>query len=136
MNHEPPITSDETTDLDTARRDVARAEARLSNRWRAAKVAGEKSVGRALSVARPVLIGVAAVGGMVWLVSRLTGGSRSRPRRYAAPTGPSLLGDMARAAALAFASTAARRLAETYLHVPGPSEAAARSGSLSAKAAG
>ncbi len=136
MNHEPPITSDDTTDLDSARRDVARAEERLSSRWRAAKVAGEKSVGRALSVARPVLIGVGVVGGVAWLVSRFVGGSRPK-RRYAAPaTGPSLVGEMARAAALALASTAARRLAEKYLAVPGSSEALHGPRGLSTKAAG
>jgi len=135
MNQEPPIPSEDPTDLDAARRDVARAEARLSHRWRAAKVAGEKSVGRALSVARPVIIGVAVVGGVVWLVSRLTGGSRSR-RRYAAPSGPSLAGDLVRTAALAVASTAARRLAERYLAVPDSSEAGLTSRGLSAKAAG
>jgi hypothetical protein len=137
MNHESPTTPDDNTDLDAARRDVARAEARLSNRWRAAKVAGEKSVGRVLSVARPVIIGVAVVGGVAWLVSRLMGGPRPR-RRYAAPpaTGPSLAGEIARAAAIALASTAARRLAERYFMVPGSSEAGRLPRNLSAKGAG
>lgn len=110
------------TDLDTARHDVERAEARLSSRWRAAKVAGEKSVGRAMSLARPVLIGAAVIGGIALIVSSLTRRGRGSSRRYSMPTGPSLAADVARAAALALASTAARRLAERYLAVPTPSQ--------------
>jgi hypothetical protein len=109
------------TDLDAARHDVERAEARLSSRWRAAKVAGEKSVGRAMSLARPVLIGAAVIGGIALIVSSLTRRGRGSSRRYS-PTGPSLAADVARAAALALASTAARRLAERYLAVPTPSQ--------------
>jgi hypothetical protein len=110
--------ADEPTDLDAARRDVARAEARLSNRWRAAKVAGEKSVGRAMSFAKPVLIGAAVVGGIALLVTSLSRRSRPIVRRVSVPTGPSLLSEVARAAALALASAAARRVAERYLVVP------------------
>jgi hypothetical protein len=112
------------TDLDAARHDVERAEARLSSRWRAAKVAGEKSVGRAMSLARPVLIGAAVIGGVALLVSSLRRGRRPSARHYSVPTGPSLAADVARAVALALASTAARRLAERYLTVPLPSEVA------------
>jgi hypothetical protein len=122
MNDETTMPLEEPTDLDAARRDVARAEERLSSRWRAAKVAGEKSVGRALSVARPVLIGAAVVGGVVWIVSSVVGKRRGRYRYGAPPTRSSLLGEMTRAAALALASAAAHRVADHYLAVPGSRE--------------
>jgi hypothetical protein len=115
MNDESP---QEQTDLDAARRDVARAEARLSNRWRAAKVAGEKTMGRAMTLAKPVLIGTAVVGGVALLVSSLSRRRRGSVRRTSIPSGPSLLSEVARAAALALASTAARRLADRYLTAP------------------
>jgi hypothetical protein len=122
MNDESFPSPQEHTDLDAARRDVARAEARLSNRWRAAKVAGERSMGRALSLAKPVLIGAAVVGGVVFLVTSLSRRGRGSVRRTAIPTGPSLLSEVARAAALALASTAARRLADRYLVLPLPAD--------------
>lgn len=112
--NDDPTTAEEPNDVDSARRNVARAEARLSNRWRAAKLAGEKTVDKAFSVGRPVLIGAVAVGGVAWLVSTLTHRGRAKVRRASAPTEPSLLGEVARAAALALASTAARRLAERW----------------------
>lgn len=115
MNEESP---QEHNDLDAARRDVARAEARLSSRWRAAKVAGQKTMGRAMTLAKPVLIGAAVVGGVALLVSSLSRRRRGSVRHSSIPSGPSLVSEVARAAALALASTAARRLAERYLVVP------------------
>jgi hypothetical protein len=120
MNDQSTTTPSEHSDLDAARRDVERAEARLSNRWRAAKVAGEKSVGRAMSFAKPVLIGAAVVGGITLLVTSLTRRGRGSVRRASPPTGPSLLSEVVRAAALALASAAARRVADRYLTLPVP----------------
>jgi hypothetical protein len=119
--HDDPNPSHEPTDLDAARRDVEQAGERLSSRWRAAKVAGERSVSKALSVGRPVIVGVVLVGGAAWLVSSLM---RSKRRGFRAPpaTERSVVAEMARAAALALASTAARRLAERYLVLPAAAE--------------
>jgi hypothetical protein len=117
MNEQHQNDHDET--IHAARENVARAEARLSNRWRAAKVAGEKTVGRAMTVARPVVIGAVVVGGVVWLVTALSRRGRSSPRRFSAPAEPrSLVSEMTRAAALALASAAARHLADRYLTLP------------------
>jgi hypothetical protein len=121
-------TTRETDDLDTAREDVARAEERLSNRWRAAKVAGERTMGRAMSLARPVAVGAAIVGGVALIVRAVARRRRPRPWRATAPAGPpSLMSEMTRAAALALASAAARHLDNRYLAVP------AVAGSLSAE---
>jgi hypothetical protein len=119
MNDQFPPAPAAPTDLDAARRDVARAEARLSNRWRAAKVAGEKSVGRAMSFAKPMLVGAAVAGGIALLVTSLSRRGRSSVRRTSVPTGPSLVSEVMRAAALALASAAARKVADRYLAVPG-----------------
>jgi hypothetical protein len=117
MNEHQQDQHDES--LHAAREDVARAEARLSNRWRAAKVAGEKSVGRAMTVVRPVVVGVAVAGGLIWLVSAITRRGRTTPRRFSAlAEPPSLLSEMTRAAALALASAGARHLADRYLSLP------------------
>lgn len=109
----------EDTDIDSAREDVARAEARLSNRWRAAKAASEQTLGRAMSLAKPVLIGAAVVGGVVLLVTSLSHRGRPRVRRISVPTEPpSVLKEAMRAAALALASAAARHVAGRYLALP------------------
>ncbi len=123
MNEHPRTAPEPPTELDAARRDVARAEARLSSRWRAAKAAGEQSVGRALSVARPLLIGAVVVGGVTWVVTALVRGRRRGPRRSSGPVESSILKEMARAAALALASAAARRVAEHYIALPGQTAA-------------
>lgn len=111
-------TTHEVDDLDTARQDVARAEARLSDSWRAAKVAGEKTLGRAMSLAKPLAVGAVIVGGVVLLVSAVSRRKRRSPWAYAPAGPPSLIKETARAAALALASAGARHLANRYLAAP------------------
>jgi hypothetical protein len=134
MNQEHATDHDDT-DLDSAREDVARAEERLSSSWRAAKVAGEASVGRAMSVARPLLIGAAVVGGIALLVSSLTRRGQRSARHLTIPSEPSLLAEMTRAAGLALASAAARRLADRFLSTRTLPGANSSDGGLSAKEA-
>jgi hypothetical protein len=103
-------------DLEQARRDVTRAERALSHRLHEATELGGATLRRAVSVTRPVLIGVAVVGGVVWLVSMLRRGRRQS--RWTPPSQRSLLAEATRAAALSIASIAARRFAEHYLGAP------------------
>ncbi len=102
------------SDVDEAKREVERAERLLSTRLLEAGVAGNRTLDRALSLARPLIVGAVAVAGVVWLVSALR-----RPRRRAwlepAPARPSLLKEALRAAALSLASTGARHIGEHFL---------------------
>ncbi len=103
-----------TTDLDRAELDVAKAEAALSDRLHEATALGEATVKRAFSAAKPILIGAAVVGGVVWIVSMIR-----RPRRSGAGSRErGVAAEVFRVAALSLASVAARRLAERYLTVP------------------
>jgi hypothetical protein len=102
------------SELDRAQRDVARAEAALSERLHEATALGEATVKRAFSAAKPILIGAAVVGGVVWLVSMMR-----RPRRGPMASRERGVGaEVFRAAALSLASVAARRVAERYLTLP------------------
>ena len=96
--------------VDTARREVARAESKFSSRLGEATAVGEASIERALSLAKPVLIGVAVVAGILWVASLFR-----RPRRRWSPSEPSVLKEAARGAALSLASTAARRVGERLI---------------------
>jgi hypothetical protein len=107
-----------SSELDRAEREVAQAEAALSHRLSEAKTVGEETLKRALSVAKPVLIGVAVVGGLVWIVSMLRRSNSSRMRPMAAVTERSVAAEVVRTAALSLASVAARRVAERYLASP------------------
>jgi hypothetical protein len=115
-NSEPNSSSD----LERAEREVAQAEEALSHRLSEAKTAGEETLKRALSVAKPVLIGAAVVGGLVWVVSILRRSNSPRSRAVAAVTERSVAAEVFRTAALSLASVAARRVAERYLALPDP----------------
>jgi hypothetical protein len=102
------------SELDRAEREVAKAEAVLSERLHEATALGEATVKRAFSAAKPILIGAAVVGGVVWLVSMMR-----RPRRSSMGSRERSVGaEIFRAAALSLASVAARRVAERYLSLP------------------
>jgi hypothetical protein len=106
-----------SNEVDAAKLEVARAERELSRSFHEISDAGMATLNRAKDLARPVLIGAAAVIGVVWLVRRI---QRSREPAWRRPrsTERSVFGEVARAAALSLASTAARRLADHYLHDP------------------
>jgi hypothetical protein len=110
----PSTTQASSSDVNQAKREVARAERLLSTRLHEAGRAGDRTLTHALSVARPLLIGAATVAGVVWLVSLLR-----RPRRQAflppAPVRPSIVKEAFRAAALSLATSAAHRMGEHFL---------------------
>jgi hypothetical protein len=100
-------------EVDDAKRDVQRAERQLSHRLEEAGLAGHATVERALSLVKPIVVGVVAVAGLAWLFSAL----RRPPRRILAlptPSRPTVFGEALRAASLALATTAARRLGEHW----------------------
>ncbi|HTQ06710.1 MAG TPA: hypothetical protein VMI54_22795 [Polyangiaceae bacterium] len=102
------------TDVDQAKREVEHAERMLSKRLHEAGVAGNRTLDRALSLGEPLLVGAVAVAGVVWLVSLLRR-PRRRPLFETAPARPSIVKEALRAATLALASTAARRVGEHFL---------------------
>jgi hypothetical protein len=92
---------------------VFRAEQDLSNRLQEATTAGKESAEKLLNAAKPALIGAAIVLGVV-VVASLFRGSRRRSI-WQRPAQRSLFGEIARAAALSLASSAARNFGERYL---------------------
>jgi hypothetical protein len=106
----------QSNELDVARREVARAERQFSHRLSEVSAAGEATMKRAVSLAKPVLVGVAVVGGVVWLASLLRRGSRGRAP---GPSQPSILREALRSAALSLAAAAARRVGEHFLAANG-----------------
>ena len=117
-------------DVDAAKLEVARAERALSQSLHDASDAGVATLKRAAVVARPVLLGAAAVVGLVWIVRSIRR-SREPAWRRPPPAQRSVFGEVARTAALSLASTAARRLADRYLAEPAglQSTSAGRAGS-------
>jgi len=99
-----------TSDIDSARDEVARAQRALSSRVREVSVAGEAALARTLATARPVLIGATVMTGVVVLVALVRRSRRARVTN-AVPES-SLLGQVARTVVLSLATVAARRLAE------------------------
>ena len=104
---------DGLSDVDRAAAEVRRAERALTNRSKEAKAAGGATLSQTLAAVRPVVVGVVAVAGVVWLVSLLRR-SRRRSVFEGAPRPPSVLAEVARTAALSLASTAARRLGDRF----------------------
>ena len=105
-----------SNDLERAKVEVAQAEAALSKRLHEASVVGEATVKRAFALARPVLVGVVVLGGVVWIASMLR-----RPRRgggRSVSSERSVVSEVVRAAALSLASVTARRLGERWLAAP------------------
>lgn len=104
-------------EFDAAKLEVARAERALSQSLHEASDAGVATIKRAAVVARPVLLGAAAVVGIVWIVRSIRGARQSGWRRPPRSE-RSVLAEVTRAAALSLASAAARRLADRLLHDP------------------
>jgi hypothetical protein len=87
---------------------------------------GKATVDRAKQAAKPVVVAAAVVVGVIWVVSRVRR-ARQPPllkalrrelrdaERHAAKGQHSALGDAARSAISALATTAARKLAERYM---------------------
>ena len=118
MNHErTTLPNGKSSDVDAAKLEVARAERALSQSLHDASDAGVATLKHAAGVARPVLIGALAVVGFVWLVRNIRRGRQPGWRRPPASE-RSVLSEVTRAAALSLASTAARRLADRFLHEP------------------
>jgi hypothetical protein len=94
---------------------VGRADAAFATSIQDASAAGRGSLKRAASAARPVLIGatVLAVGGLAIAAFRRAPGKRALRGPRARSSGP--WSDLARAAAVAFAAAAGRRLVEHWL---------------------
>ncbi len=103
-----------TSELERAALDVKNAERALAHRVHEATALGEEKIKHAVAAARPVLIGVAVLAGLVVVASLLRRSSRSRGMLGRSPE-RSVLAEATRAAALALASVAARRLAERFL---------------------
>jgi len=116
MNDESASVSS-VNDVDAAKLEVERAERALSRSLHEVSDAGVATLKRAAGVARPVLIGAAAVVGVVWIVRSIRRAGQPAWRRPP-PTERSVLGEVLRAAALSLASTAARRLADRLIHEP------------------
>jgi hypothetical protein len=91
---------------------VERAGAAFSTSMEDASAAGRGSLKRAVSATRPVLIGAAvlAVGGLAIAAFRRAPSKRASRARSSGPWS-----DLARAAAVAFAAAAGRRLVEHWL---------------------
>lgn len=135
MNTEGTSMSNGANDVDAAKREVEAAERALSHDLRRASNLGKATVNRAKQAAKPVLIAAAVVVGVIFVVSRVRR-ARQPPllralrrelrdaQRLAAKEQHSALGDAARSAFSALATTAARKLAEGYistaLHQPTP----------------
>jgi hypothetical protein len=122
MNGETTRQPGAANDVDDAQREVERAERALSRSLHDASAIGKETMTRAFKIAKPVLIGVIAVGGVVWLVRRAR---RPKGRPWLdRPSERSVLAEAARAATLSLASAAARRIATQWLM--GPEHADAR----------
>lgn len=114
-------------DVDAAKREVEAAERALSHNLKRASNLGKATVDRAKQKAKPVVIAAAVVVGVIWVVSRVRR-ARQPPllkalrkelreaQRLAAKEQHSALGDAARSAISALATTAARKLGERYIN--------------------
>ena len=117
MNDRTTLPNGKANDVDAAKLEVARAERALADSLHDASDAGLATLERAVVVARPLLIGAAAVVGITWIVRSIRR-ARQPAWRRPPPSERSVLAEIARAAALSLASTAARRLADRYLSEP------------------
>jgi len=122
MNGETPKQQARSNDVDDAKHEVARAERALSRSLHDASAAGRATMERAVSLAKPLLVGVAVVAGIVWLVKRAR--RARKPVWLKQPSERSVLAEAARAATLSLASAGARKLAEHWLMAPEPAAAA------------
>jgi hypothetical protein len=106
-----------SNDVERAKVEVAQAEAALSKRLHEATVVGEATMKRAFALARPVLVGAAVLGGVIWIASMIRRSSRHGGGR-AVSAERSVVSEVLRAAALSLASVTARRLGERFLTAP------------------
>lgn len=113
----PTLPNGKTNDVDAAKLEVARAERALAESLHDASDAGIATLERAVVVARPLLLGALAVLGVAVIVRSIRR-TRQPAWRRPPPSERSVFAEVARAAALSLASTAARRLADRYLSDP------------------
>jgi hypothetical protein len=106
--------SHRTTDIHSAKREVARAKRALSSNMKQASAAGEATLSRVMAAARPALIGAAVAVGVVWVISMIRRSKRPR-LQLPAESGRSVLGEVARSAVISLGTVAARRFAERAL---------------------
>lgn len=104
----------EADEISAREQEVARADSEFSTSIQRASEAGKATVERALVALRPVLIGAAVLAGGA-LVVALIRGKKARISVFAPHHEPSQWSALARAAALALASAAGRRLADRWL---------------------
>jgi hypothetical protein len=107
--------------LDEAERDVARAQAQFSADLQRMSSAGRKLTGSIMKTARPALLGVAVVTGVLLIVAVWRSRSRPSPRIVlgAQPQSSSLVRDLSSLAVRSLAVSAGRHLAEKLMVLAG-----------------